>query len=105
MRTELGDTHSHWTDVQMDYVRAIGVKPIPSDYEFEIPVTHDDDIAADAVLQKLGVRDRFILYHAVRGVSPQSAHWPSETFAALGAAHRCARLATAAAPWSRSAGG
>lgn len=84
VRTETGDVTSHWTDVQMDYARALGVAPETSDYQIAIPLTDGDRAHAQTVLDALGLREPFVLLHAVRGVSSHAAHWPGATFAALG---------------------
>ncbi|HLW37015.1 MAG TPA: glycosyltransferase family 9 protein [Candidatus Eremiobacteraceae bacterium] len=84
VRTETGDTTSHWTDIQMDYARALGVRPQARDYSVNLPLTDEDKADAQRVLDTLALRGPFVMLHAVRGVSSQKAGWPTATFAALG---------------------
>lgn len=83
VRTETGDRESHWTDVQMDYVRALGVHPQAADYQIGIPLSAADEADARRVLDGLQLRSRFVMLHAVRRISAQAPHWPVERFAAL----------------------
>jgi ADP-heptose:LPS heptosyltransferase len=83
VRTETGDIISHWSDVQMDYARALGVQPEPADYQLSIPLSQADKAQAQAVLDKLAVREPYVVLHAVRGISASAAHWPAANFAAL----------------------
>ncbi len=84
VRTETGDTQSHWSDVQMDYARALGAQPHPSDYEIAIAVRPKDDAEASAALRDARVREPFVVWHAARGLTADRAQWPTEAFAAIG---------------------
>ena len=84
VRTERGDTASHWTDVQMDYARALGAQPQADDYRIIINLRRDDFSQADALLTELNLRDRFVVLHAARGIPLQRARWPVERFARVG---------------------
>lgn len=84
VRTESGDASSHWTDVQMDYARALGAQPRPDDFKIDIAIRPRDDAEAQAVLQAAGVHEPFVVWHAARGLSPDRVEWPAEAFAAVG---------------------
>jgi ADP-heptose:LPS heptosyltransferase len=81
IRSELGDRTTHWTEILLDYARAIGcdlADPVP---EF---VPHvDDDVSAETLLRVHDVAGEFYLLHPTRGLSAHHARWPTEAFAAL----------------------
>lgn len=97
VRTETGDTTSHWTDVQMDYVRALGIIPQEEDYRIEIPLRPEDEREADALLAETRIEGPFVALHAARGLSGPFArlgnartlrmtrvNWPVARFAEIG---------------------
>ncbi|MDQ6781071.1 MAG: glycosyltransferase family 9 protein [Candidatus Eremiobacteraeota bacterium] len=83
VRTERGDITSHWSDVQMDYARALGATPQAQDYVVSLPLYDADKAQAQSVIDRLSIPDPFIVLHAVRGISSQRAAWPAATFARL----------------------
>jgi len=83
VRTELGDTLSHWTDVQMDYARALGVTPQPDDFVIDVRLRPGDIAQADALLAANGIHERFAVLHAARGLALDRVRWPVERFAAI----------------------
>jgi ADP-heptose:LPS heptosyltransferase len=84
VRTESGDTASRWSDVQMDYARALGAVAEPSDFTISIPIAAADEREADAVLSAAGVTGRFVVFHSVRGMRLDGVRWPVESFAKIG---------------------
>ena len=84
VRSEHGDTHSHWTDIQMDYARALGVQPQPVDYQVSIPLTPSDEAEADRVIAQSAGSQPFLIFHAARGITAHAPHWPSGHFAVIG---------------------
>jgi len=97
VRTEFGDTTSHWTDVQMDYARALGAQPRPDDYRIHISPSADDEREATALLKAFRVDGPFVALHPARGLSgpfarlgPERAarmtrvFWPVHRFAEIG---------------------
>ena len=84
IRTESGDTHSHWTDVQMDYARALEVTPEPEDYRVDIKLTEADEAEADRLLAQTVGSQPFVIFHSARGITAHAPHWPSEHFSAIG---------------------
>jgi ADP-heptose:LPS heptosyltransferase len=84
VRSESGDTHSHWTDIQMDYARALGATPIPTDFTVVVQTNAQDEREAEVLIART-VGDRpFIILHAARGITAHAARWPSAHFAAVG---------------------
>ncbi len=84
VRTERGDRSSRWSDVQMDYARALGVQPVPHDYRLVIPIGADDRAQADALLHRAAPSGRFVIFHAARGMRLDGVRWPVDNFAAIG---------------------
>lgn len=91
VRTELGDMTSHWTDVQMDYARALGAQPESSDFAIDIRLRPADIASADALLADEGISGPFAVLHAARGLDLNRVQWPVARFAmladAIGAAY------------------
>ena len=84
VRTETGDVTSHWTDVQMDYARALGATPEPDDYKIDIRLRPTDAARADEVLRTAGVQGSYAVWHAARGLDLSRVGWPTDHFAAIG---------------------
>jgi ADP-heptose:LPS heptosyltransferase len=84
VRTETGDTTSHWTDVQMDYARALGAQPQPDDYRIDIKITPADEAEANQLLEQTVGAAPFLIFHTARGITPHARHWPSDHFAVIG---------------------
>ncbi|HYK54299.1 MAG TPA: glycosyltransferase family 9 protein, partial [Candidatus Eremiobacteraceae bacterium] len=84
VRTETGDVTSHWTDVQMDYARALGATPEPDDYKIDIRLRPPDVERADATLNAAGVDGPFVVWHAARGLDLSRVSWPTDRFSAIG---------------------
>jgi heptosyltransferase-2 len=84
VRTENGDVTSHWTDVQMDYARALGSTPEPGDFTIDIRLRAADSARAEAVLAAVSIAEPFAVLHAARGLDLDRVTWPTERFAAIG---------------------
>lgn len=84
VRTETGDRISHWTDVQMDYARALGAVPRPDDYGIVVPYDSADNAEAGAIIQRTAPAGRFVVLHAARGLRLDAVQWPVQSFAAIG---------------------
>jgi len=81
VKSELGDRTTHWTQILLDYARAIGcdtADPRPC----VVPALADERAAA-ALLRSHGVAAGFVLLHPTRGLSAHHARWPIAGFAAL----------------------
>ncbi|MEA2689880.1 MAG: heptosyltransferase [Candidatus Eremiobacteraeota bacterium] len=81
VRSELGDRTTHWTQILLDYARAIGCDV--SDATPELALRDDERAAADALLRVHGITAPYYVLHATRGLSAQRARWPIAGFVAL----------------------
>jgi ADP-heptose:LPS heptosyltransferase len=86
VRSELGDRTTHWTQILLDYARAIGCDDPVARPAF-VP-TADDRAAAETLLGMHGVAAPFALLHPTRGLSAQRERWPAAGFVALARALR-----------------
>jgi ADP-heptose:LPS heptosyltransferase len=86
VRSELGDHTTHWTQILLDYARAIDCDDPAARPVFA--VTAADRHAADAVLGERGIGASFALLHPTRGLSAERARWPAAGFIALARALR-----------------
>jgi ADP-heptose:LPS heptosyltransferase len=82
VRSERGDVTSHWTDILLDYARAIGC-----DTQDRIPrfvPTAADEAEAERVLSERGLhRGDFIVLHPTNAIAPKRGLWPTRGWAAL----------------------
>jgi ADP-heptose:LPS heptosyltransferase len=81
VRSELGDHTTHWTQILLDYARAIGCDT--ADARPAITVTPDDERDAAALLRVHDIGGSFALLHPTRGLAAQRARWPTSGFVAL----------------------
>ena len=81
VRSELGDRVSPWTEILLDYARAIGCDAPGALPEFA--VRDDERTTADALLRVHDVHGPYVLLHPTRGLSAQRSRWPGDGFAAL----------------------
>ncbi len=80
VRSELGDRATHWTEILLDYARAIGCDGAGMP---EFAVRDDERAAASALLHELGISAPYIVLHPTRGLSAQRSRWPASGFARL----------------------
>jgi heptosyltransferase-2 len=81
VRSERGDHQSPWTDILLDYARAIGCTTDDTTPGF-VP-TEGDRADAATLLRVHDVGGEFYLLHATRGLSAKHARWPTAGFSAL----------------------
>ncbi len=84
VRSEAGDVRSHWTDIQMDYARALGASPRSDDFRIIVEVRPQDKAEAQSALRCFQVEAPFVVLHAARGIQLQGRRWPVNAFAAIG---------------------
>ena len=78
VRSELGDVTSHWSEILLDYARAIGCDTDDRQYRFE-PNEADEREASE-----LGARSGpFIILNPCNAVASQRGIWPLEGWVAL----------------------
>ncbi|HEY4433895.1 MAG TPA: glycosyltransferase family 9 protein [Candidatus Cybelea sp.] len=82
VRSERGDVTSHWSDVLLDFARAIGCDTDDRRYRF-LPTPQDEAEAAKII----GGRGNFILLNPCNAIAARR-RWPVEGWAALAAALR-----------------
>ncbi len=82
VRSERGDVTSHWSDVLLDYARAIGCDTY--DKVPHLVTTPDDEAAARSLLVSHGLDGGdFIVLHPTNAIAPRRGIWPVEGWAAL----------------------
>jgi ADP-heptose:LPS heptosyltransferase len=82
VRSELGDRTTHWTQILLDYARALGCDT--EDSQPRVALDEADRAEAAALLAKARIDGAFGILHPTRGISNQRARWPSAPFARLG---------------------
>jgi heptosyltransferase-2 len=83
VRSELGDRTTHWTQILLDYARAIGCDT--ADDRPQFVVRDDEREAARVLLRARGVSGPYHVLHPSRGLSAHRSRWPVEGFVALAA--------------------
>jgi len=84
VRSELGDRTTHWTQILLDYARAIGCdtdEPSPT-----FRVTNDERGGARRILSMSGVREGYFVFHPSRGITGERRAWPSGHLGAIAGA-------------------
>jgi len=81
VRSERGDRTTHWTQILLDYARAIGCDTADARPTF-VP-TAADERAAAALLSVHDIAGGFGLLHPTRGLSAQRSRWPIGGFVEL----------------------
>jgi ADP-heptose:LPS heptosyltransferase len=81
VRSELGDRTTHWTQILLDYARAIGCDVQDATPEFA--VRDDERTAARTLLRVHDVNGPYYVLHPTRGLSAQRSRWPIAGFVAL----------------------
>lgn len=91
VRSELGDVTSHWSDILLDYARAIGCDTDRRVYGFS--PTGPDEAEASAVAARFGIdltdlSDRFVILNPCNAIASKVAAWPTPGWIALARALR-----------------
>jgi ADP-heptose:LPS heptosyltransferase len=86
VRSESGDHTTHWTQILLDYARALGCDDAAAQPAF-VP-TADDAAAAAGLLRLHGVAPAYRILHPTRGLSAQRSRWPAAGFIGLARALR-----------------
>lgn len=80
VRSELGDRTTHWTQILLDYARALACDT--TDVQPRVALNETDRKEAQDVLEKARIDGPFAILHPTRGIArPQ--RWPSAPFATL----------------------
>ena len=86
VRSELGDRRTHWTQILLDFARALDCDaddPTPS-----FPLTEAERSEAGRLLDDKGVLRPFVLLHPTRGIAASRRGWPTVGLVALARAIR-----------------
>jgi heptosyltransferase-2/heptosyltransferase-3 len=83
VRSENGDVTSHWSDILLDYARAIGCDT--EDHRYRFVPTAADEFEAEQLRAASG---RFIILNPCNAVASRRGAWPLEGWAALAGALR-----------------
>lgn len=81
VKSERGDRLTHWTQILLDYARAIGCEATDAQPRF-VP-NDSDEGEASALLRVHDIAGPFAILHPTRGLSAQRSRWPLEGFIAL----------------------
>ncbi len=80
VRSELGDRTTHWTQILLDYARALGCDT--NDTQPRIGLGADDRAEAQQLLDRARITGQYAILHPTRGITrPQ--RWPVQPFARL----------------------
>jgi len=87
VRSELGDVTSHWSQIVLDYARALGCDTADAAPRF-IPA-NDDRAKADQLLASLSLMNgEFVILHPTNAIASQRGIWPAQGWARLARAFR-----------------
>lgn len=84
VRSEHGDEESHWTDILLDYPRALGLQPEPARVSF--PVTEESAAVATALIGAADFathRGPVLGFHSGKGLPLGPERWPVAHFGKL----------------------
>jgi ADP-heptose:LPS heptosyltransferase len=81
VKSEDGDRATHWTQILLDYARAIGCDTADTRPRF-VP-TEQDRADAVTLLRVHDIGDRYAVLHPTRGLSAHRARWPIDGFIEL----------------------
>jgi heptosyltransferase-1 len=77
IRSEHGDSDSHWTDILLDYVRALGIEVGPA--QIFLAASAPARARAQMLLQPLeGLK---VGFHSTKGLQMKTGRWPTAAFA------------------------
>jgi ADP-heptose:LPS heptosyltransferase len=99
VRSETGDVTSHWSEILLDYARAIGCDTADRRYRFE-PTSEDQREAAGLEIGS----ERFVILNPCNAVASRRGFWPLDGWAALARALRArfdAQILVSGAPDDR----
>lgn len=86
VRSELGDRTTHWTQILLDYARALGCDVDDATPTF--PLTDAARAEADLIVAEAPIARPFVMLHPTRGIAALGARWPTAGLVALGRALR-----------------
>jgi heptosyltransferase-2 len=81
VRSELGDRTTHWTQILLDFARALDCDELDATPRFVVDEPSRASVAAS--LAAAGVRGPYLVLHPTRGISAARERWPTERLAEL----------------------
>ncbi|MBD5635307.1 MAG: glycosyltransferase family 9 protein, partial [Candidatus Eremiobacteraeota bacterium] len=81
VRSELGDRTTHWTEILLDFARALGCDVADATPTFVVSDAARASLAA--TLAARGVRAPYVVLHPTRGVAAARERWPVARLAEL----------------------
>lgn len=87
VRSELGDVTSHWSDILLDYARALGCDTEDRTYRF-VPTAQDLDEARARLPELAGGTLEALILNPCNAIASQRPAWPVQGWAALARALR-----------------
>lgn len=87
VRSEQGDVTSHWSDILLDYARAVGCDTSERQPRF-VPTADDDAEAARVLGAHHLARGGFIVLHPTNAIAPKRGMWPTSGWARVARALR-----------------
>jgi ADP-heptose:LPS heptosyltransferase len=88
VRSERGDHATHWTQILLDYARALGCDVADATPVFAVPEAARGSLAR--LLRDEGVAEPYVVLHPTRGIAAARERWPVARLAELGRALRAA---------------
>lgn len=82
VRSERGDVTSHWSDILLDYARAIGCDTSDRVPRF-VPTLQDELVIPSVVSEANVVEGPYIILHPTNAIASQRGIWPTQGWAAL----------------------
>ncbi|MGH7714912.1 MAG: glycosyltransferase family 9 protein [Vulcanimicrobiaceae bacterium] len=80
VRSELGDRTTHWTQIMLDYARAVGCDT--NDAQPRINVNAEDRAESQQLLDRARITGQFAILHPTRGIARPD-RWPLQPFVRL----------------------
>jgi len=79
VRSEHGDQDTHWIEILLDYVRALGVTPGPP--QVILPISQEQECRAQELLAQLPGAGPILGFHPFKGPPVPLERWPLPVFA------------------------
>lgn len=80
VRSEFGDDRSHWSDILLDYVRVLGLDPLPARVTYQV-APEAKVKAAELLAEHPLLEGHMVAFHLGKGMDLTLERWPVEAFA------------------------